>query len=54
MKRAHTKLPSNEAVSYVNKPLDGCTFPGWKMPHFVKTKLFLNNQITQQANTQDQ
>ena len=39
----------NEAVLHVNKPLDGCTYPGWKMPHFVQVKLFLNNQRTQQA-----
>ena len=33
----------NEAVSDVTTPLDGCTYPKRKMPHFVQTKLFLNN-----------
>ena len=45
---------SNEAVSYVNTLLDGYTYPGWKLPHFVQTKLFLNNQTTQHANIRDQ
>ena len=45
---------NNEAVSDVNTPLGGSTYPGLKMPHFVQTKLLLNNRRTQQANIWDQ
>ena len=45
---------TNENVSYVNTPLDGRTYPRWKMFHFVQTKMFLKNARTQQANIRDQ
>ena len=44
---------SNEAVSDVNTPLDGCTYPDEKCLILFK-QFFLNNQRTQQANIQDQ
>ena len=35
------RAPFNEALSDVNKSLDGCTYPGWKMTHIANQNNFL-------------
>ena len=35
------RAPFNEALSDVNKSLDGCTYPGWKMTPIADQNIFL-------------
>ena len=37
------RAPFNEALSDVNKSLDGCTYPGWKLTHIANQNNFLDS-----------
>ena len=50
----YKKINYNEDPSYVNKLLDGCTYPKWKMTHIASQKINFGQCNMQQAIIRDQ